>query len=627
MRSDEFQHEVVETSAIFGRTVGTKVVFRGDGAATDGTTVYLPSLGEGEISDEAAKVMRGYVDHESGGHQRFSDMPLLMRKYQEYMRQGRKLAKGLHNAMEDVWIEAKTMAVYPGSRENLEAVSRAVNQRTLKKLAKEATFDDVMRFLPVAITWKGRLGYGGEENQELLDMMGEDVMRFVDGVDIERILQCKDTAEVFELSEELERAVLDWSKERERERREEEKEKEKAEEDEGEGDEGEGEGGEPDGEDGEDDGPDSDGAGGTGVEEEGDGGEEGTGSSGGEESEVFEAPSMEEVVKDVARREGLLARDVERYRPYSTEHDRVVRRGEQVPAMRSYRDLFMKRTAADYDELVQGTAAHVNVLRRTLERALLSTQRRDWDFAREDGRLDTRRFTAALSGRTDVFKERQPTPELNTAVQVVVDMSGSMLQANKNKVATQCTIALAEAMEKTGIKCEVIGFHQPTRDERFNPHGKPYTGGRWEPIIMPLFKPFEKRLVQCKADMASLERLVGGNNADSESLMMAWRRLRVRQEKRKVMIVLSDGAPMFFAKVDQVLAGRRHLRGVVEHIQGQGVHVVGIGILSDEVEKYYDHRIVVNSVGELAGSSLKVLAKVLLGESRETKGLIEGIGV
>lgn len=123
MRPEDFQHEVIETSKVLGKVKekvlgkvkDTQVIFAGNQAATDGKTVWLPELGGGEISNRARDVMRGYVDHESGGHQLFSDMPYLMRLYKRYLKAGRSLAEELENAMEDMWIEPQTMRHYPGS--------------------------------------------------------------------------------------------------------------------------------------------------------------------------------------------------------------------------------------------------------------------------------------------------------------------------------------------------------------------------------------------------------------------------------------------------------------------------------------------------------------------------------
>ena len=91
---------------------------------------------------------------------------------------------------------------------------------------------------------------------------------------------------------------------------------------------------------------------------------------------------------------------------------------------------------ADYDRLLSKMASEANSMRSKLMRSLMSKQKRDWDYGREDGRLDTKRFTQAFNGRPNVFKMRTDRSELDTAVTVLVDLSGSM--SYKIMLATQC---------------------------------------------------------------------------------------------------------------------------------------------------------------------------------------------
>jgi len=122
-----------------------------------------------------------------------------------------------------------------------------------------------------------------------------------------------------------------------------------------------------------------------------------------------------------------------------------------------------------------------NVMRRKLERAWMSKDNRDWDGGREDGRLDTRRFVGAFNGRQDVFKKREPRAEMDTALTVLIDLSGSM-GGSKIRIAEQCAIALAEAVDKTGVAYEVLGFTQAGRADDYpvQPDGSAYS--RYSPL-------------------------------------------------------------------------------------------------------------------------------------------------
>ena len=140
------------------------------------------------------------------------------------------------------------------------------------------------------------------------------------------------------------------------------------------------------------------------------------------------------------------------YAPMTTEYDEW-RSRRDTSAMRD-------QPASAYDERLAKMGGEVNRLRRGLERQLLAMERRDWDVAKEAGRLDTRRFAAVLSGRAHVFKARTERVEVDTAVTFLVDLSGSMNGA-KAACATDCVIAFCAALDRTGVAYEVLGFSNP----------------------------------------------------------------------------------------------------------------------------------------------------------------------
>ncbi|GFR98757.1 cobalamin biosynthesis protein CobT, partial [Elysia marginata] len=231
----------------------------------------------------------------------------------------------------------------------------------------------------------------------------------------------------------------------------------------------------------------------------------------------------------------------------------------------------------------------------------------------------------AYNGEEDVFTVRREDTDIATAVSVLVDLSTSMVKENKGHLAMLATIALAEALEKTDVSYEILGFctnrdddcnhemkvavrqYQREHPDEFSFSGK-LNYSRYEPINMVEFKGYHDNLNKCRASMAAIDQLpykcyVG--NCDGESLLLAYDRLRVRQEPRKVLMVLSDGAPHIRAcKVEAPPHLGEHLKQVVSEIEADGVETLGIGIVDSSVQEYYPNHVVVNNVDSLISTAL-----------------------
>lgn len=244
----------------------------------------------------------------------------------------------------------------------------------------------------------------------------------------------------------------------------------------------------------------------------------------------------------------------------------------------------------------------------------MAQKRVQWDGGYYEGKLDSRRLPAILAGKEDVFRDKTKAKFVNTAVTILVDLSGSMMGRDA-LVATQCAIAMAEALERTGVAYEVCGFHNPTSDLR---RPSCIRGNvRTEPLVVPRFKRFDQTLNSAKGQMAALQALVGGNNSDAEALELAMSSLRKRREPRKVMIVLSDGAPAAHG-LDCGVGGAQ-LKMKVEEITANGVEVAGIGICTDVVDRYYPRHIVVHSIDDLTLKGLGMLSKMLMSKRRSKR--------
>lgn len=646
MRTDRFQHEVVETTAIFGRKDKVSVSFTGEEAGVRDNTVVLPSLPDNAvISDEDAKVLRGYVDHEASGHLALSNLPLMHEKMDGYEKEGRKFVSNMVNAMEDIRIEDRVMKTYPGARKNLRATSEAVARETVQRLDEFgiSKVDDPAKFLPLAVTWKGREDYSGAQNDELLRRVDGDVKEWLDSIDIEAVRNAKSTEEIIEMAEEVERQVKvanETPPPPSSGKGKGEPTDEKGEPGDGDG-EGEGERSEAEADGGggspEAGKPEEEKTEGKSEEEKDEGGEASDPRGGGHGAdgkapfslgeEAFESPTMKDVVDKTA--EKISASEDAYYGLSDLDSFFDFERGWSNPKTRDYsweyqsyqddvNEWVRNHGRPQYERYAETLAGKVNLLRRALERALLAQKRVQWDGGYYEGKLDSRRMPSILSGKEDVFRDRSKAKFVNTAVSVVVDLSGSMSSGGKSSVATQCTIAIAEALERTGVAYEVVGFHNPTNDLSVPSHlkGRGYDI-RTEPLVMPRFKRFDQSLNSAKGQMAALKKLVGGNNSDAEALEMAMSSLRKRREPRKVMLVLSDGHPA--AHGVSYGPGAEELKRKVKQITASGVEVAGIGILSRAVAAFYPRYIVVSSVDDLTAKGLGMLSKMLLSKRVASK--------
>ena len=639
MKGSLFQHEMVKTSAVFGRKNDVQVRFKGDSAYTDGKTITVPSINHSaDVSDEQRDVMRGYIDHEAG-HIRHSDFEALKEFGAKH--NGNKLIMKTHNALEDIWLERRVMQDYPGSTQNLRAVTDEVNKTFLGGVdPSDERLDKPSWVGPVALTWEGRKGYGGPTNQQCLDLIPDRISRNLPKY-IKALDACENTKDVMTLAEVAARSFAQDSMDDFDEQEEEfgiPTNPKKGSDDGETGSEGDiptpraGEGTTPD------DSPDGDeptGADGkspsTSHENEGDkslddssrddprgegGGVNGgdtipTGEDSDEDWEVYEDFELSDAVEKAMGDVG--ADPSSGYSIFDQSQDKWHSRHLSTPASRAMR----KNDPKKYNQVLEDVAGHLNVMRRKLERALVATQTRDWEGGHEQGRLDTRRLTRAYLGKPNVFKMRQDRPEIDTAMTMLIDLSGSMM-GHEARMAQAVAIALCEAVDRTGVAYEVLGFNNMTslsmteeeRDAFYAHGGRSSRNVRYSPLDMYIFKDFNERLFEAKPSMAAIADCAGGNNSDGDALWYSYLRLKDRPEKRKIFIIMSDGYP---ASDTSTSVLNQHLRDVVGIIEKDGVDVMGVGIQSDAVQQFYPKWVVVNALSDLEGAVMDQVGKALMG--------------
>ena len=640
MKSELFQHEMTETSAIFGRKEKIKVTFGGNGAYTDGSNINLPSIKQDvDISDETQAVFRGYTDHEAG-HVKHTDFDEV-RRFKENEAKDNKLLFSLANALEDVWLEKKVMNDYPGSQKNLSAVASSVNKAFCTRSDASTIAKNIKAIAPVAITWEGRKGYEGIQfNQECLDLLDEEFRKKLTKW-VSKVKDSTCTQDNTKLAQEVYKEIMDDAKQEE---------EEEGLDVNGTGaDEPQGKGdadtdkprGERETESGSDEEVDkepetsdhSDGEDNEDQQENSSEDVEGTESDAEDDTEVEVVEiSLDEAIEQEAKKVNI--KETESggvsYRPFTTKYDKEVDVKERI-----FKDRRSTLNEVYADIVKNDLVGSANVIRRKIERALLAKLNRGWDQGREIGRLDNKRLVSAFNGRPNVYKQQEPVPEMDTALQLVIDCSGSMY-GERIELAQQVAIALAEAIDKTQVQYEIVGFTSKGKKGSIPDHS-PDIYDNWARIgnlHHYIFKPFDERLANRKAELAFIDCVSMSGNDDGESLQWAHFRLSKRPEKRKVMIVLSDGLPATcgwngdgyrsrhkvhpcYDPMGRAMNGLDHLRFVIDKIAKEGTEIIGIGIQSADVKRFYPNYVVVNNLKDLQKETLNKLAKALLGEKFE----------
>ena len=248
-------------------------------------------------------------------------------------------------------------------------------------------------------------------------------------------------------------------------------------------------------------------------------------------------------------------------------------------------------------------------LARRLQRAIQARQRRHWSFDLEEGLLDGARLARLVTrpGDARCFKLEADSPWPATAVTLLIDNSGSM-KGKRIDTAAMSAAMLAEALERVGVRVEIAGFTTASWDggqarEAWQRAGSPPHPGRLGELLHILYKTADTpyRRARPWLGLMSDPQLLK-ENLDGEALAWAHRRLLARPEPRRLLIVISDGAPADEAThaVEDPDYLVRHLRGVIDDIeQNSPVGLAAIGIVHD-VHRYYRRAVSIMRVEELA---------------------------
>ncbi|MDQ6432624.1 cobaltochelatase subunit CobT [Mesorhizobium sp. LHD-90] len=304
------------------------------------------------------------------------------------------------------------------------------------------------------------------------------------------------------------------------------------------------------------------------------------------------------------------------YKVFSTAFD------ETIGAEELCDEEELDRLRAFLDKQLANLSGVVGRLANRLQRRLMAQQNRSWDFDLEEGYLDPARLVRVVIDPMQPlsFKQERDTKFRDTVVSLVLDNSGSM-RGRPITVAATCADILARTLERCGVSVEILGF--TTRAwkggqarEKWLKDGKPANPGRLNDLRHIIYKSADTPWRRARRNLGLMMREgLLKENIDGEALLWAHNRLIGRPEQRKILMMISDGAPVDDSTLS-VNPGNyleRHLRAVIELIETRSpVELLAIGIGHD-VTRYYRRAVTIVDAEELAGAMTEQLAS-LFGE-------------
>ncbi len=301
------------------------------------------------------------------------------------------------------------------------------------------------------------------------------------------------------------------------------------------------------------------------------------------------------------------------YKPWTTQFDEVIAATELCDADE------LARLRGYLDQQLVHLQSTVSKLANRLQRRLMAQQSRSWDFDQEEGILDAARLARVIVNPTLSlsYKAERETDFRDTVVTLLIDNSGSM-RGRPISIAAISADILARTLERCGVKTEILGF--TTRAwkggqsrETWLAAGRPPQPGRLNDIRHIVYKRADEPWRRARNSLGLMMREgLLKENIDGEALMWAHARLVARPEERRILMVISDGAPVDDSTLS-VNSGsylERHLRQVIGWIESKSpVELVAIGIGHD-VTRYYARAVTIMDVEQLGGTIIEQLASL-----------------
>ena len=301
------------------------------------------------------------------------------------------------------------------------------------------------------------------------------------------------------------------------------------------------------------------------------------------------------------------------YTVYTTQFD------EEIAAEELADPDELERLRAMLDRQISTHQVLVTKLANRLQRKLMAKQRRSWQFDMEEGILDSARLARVIANPNVplTFKQEKETPFRDTIVSLLIDNSGSM-RGRPIAIAAMTTDIIAQTLERCGLKTEILGFTTrawkggKSRD-LWLASGRPENPGRLNDIRHIIYKAGDAPIRRARRNLGlMLKEGLLKENIDGEALVWAYNRLAKRPEARKILMVISDGAPVDDStlSVNPSNVLELDLRNVIAWIQTRSkIELTAIGIGHD-VNRYYERAITIADADELAEALMGQLSEL-----------------
>jgi len=340
-----------------------------------------------------------------------------------------------------------------------------------------------------------------------------------------------------------------------------------------------------------------------------------------EASEVDDTSVQEEIDIDREFLEQDFAKSNQPYYAFTDKFDEVINASDLATEQE------IRRLREQLDRFIEPHKITIGKLANRLQRLLMAQQKREWSFNLDEGILDTARLSRVITkpGSPLSFKLESENEFKDTVVTLLIDSSGSM-RGRSMTLAAICGDIIGSTLDRCNIKTEILGFttkHWKGGEARklWISQGSNANPGRLNDLRHIIFKSADDPFRRSRKNFGVMLREgLLKENIDGEALLWSFKRLLPRQEQRKILIVISDGAPVD----DSTLSSNHsdylenHLKAVINKIElSKYVELLAIGIGHD-VSKYYDRSITINRAEELGEVLLNELTQLLTDTSLKT---------
>ena len=340
-----------------------------------------------------------------------------------------------------------------------------------------------------------------------------------------------------------------------------------------------------------------------------------------EASEVDDTSVQEEIDIDREFFEQDFAKSNQPYYAFTDKFDEVINASDLATEQE------IRRLREQLDRFIEPHKITIGKLANRLQRLLMAQQKREWSFNLDEGILDTARLSRVITkpGSPLSFKLESENEFKDTVVTLLIDSSGSM-RGRSMTLAAICGDIIGSTLDRCNIKTEILGFttkHWKGGEARklWISQGSNANPGRLNDLRHIIFKSADDPFRRSRKNFGVMLREgLLKENIDGEALLWSFKRLLPRQEQRKILIVISDGAPVD----DSTLSSNHsdylenHLKAVINKIElSKYVELLAIGIGHD-VSKYYDRSITINRAEELGEVLLNELTQLLTDTSLKT---------